>query len=308
MRPFRSRFRPRLKTPFRARFRTRFPVLPTLITLGNGTCGLVSIAVLTTARPQLGDPAAAFYAGALIYLGMLFDGIDGYVARATNQTSEFGIQLDSLCDAITFGVAPVFIMLNLSAGFYLRFLWSIGVMFALCVLLRLARYNVDTHDHDDHGYFRGLPSPAAAGTVASFAIAMPTLRQGTDASLPGMVQWWSQLGVDLVETGTPIVTLVLAGLMVSRIRYPHVLSQWLNGRRNFYKLAQVMFVVVVLATIHELALPLLFSLFAFGYPLIALWNRSLRPSARPVPTQPDVPASDTLPPASQENTDFREGD
>ncbi len=270
MRPFRARFRPRLKSPFRGRFRTRLPVLPTLITLGNGTCGLVSIAVLTTARPQLGDTKAAFYSGMLIFLGMVFDAVDGYVARASHQESDFGVQLDSLCDAITFGVAPVFIMLNLAAGFYLRFLWSIGVVFSMCAVLRLARYNVEAHEH---GYFRGLPTPAAAGTVASFAIAMPALIEWTGPAMPDLVQRLGQWCIDGIEIGMPVLTLVLAGLMVSRIRYPHVVNQFLRRRRGFYTLTQFVFVAAVVVVIHELALPLLFSLFAFGYPIVALWTR-----------------------------------
>jgi len=258
----------------------RLPVLPTLMTLGNGTCGLVSIAVLTTAQPELGATSATFYAGVLIYFGMLLDALDGYVARATKQTSEFGIQLDSLCDAITFGVAPVFIMLNLCPVFYLRFLWSIGVMFALCAVLRLARFNVETCERDNHGSFRGLPSPAAAGTVASFAIAMPALLRMSDSSMPDLVQLLSDLSIDLITWGLPLITLVLAALMVSRIRYPHVFNQWFRGRRNFSSLSQLVLAVVAVVTIHELALPLLFSLFAIGYPLLALWGKSVSPVAR----------------------------
>jgi CDP-diacylglycerol--serine O-phosphatidyltransferase len=266
--------------------------LPTLITLGNGTCGLVSIAVLTTARPQLGDTKAAFYSGMLIFLGMVFDAVDGYVARVSHQESDFGVQLDSLCDAITFGVAPVFIMLNLAAGFYLRFLWSIGVVFSMCAVLRLARYNVESHEH---GYFRGLPSPAAAGTVASFAIAMPALIEWTGPAMPALVQLLGQWCIESIEIGMPVLTLILAGLMVSRIRYPHVVNQFLRRRRGFYTLTQFVFVAAVVVVIHELALPLLFSLFAFGYPIVALWNRltsrgvpAATSSEEPVPNDEQV--------------------
>lgn len=254
MHAFRARFRTRFPGRSRARPRSRLPVLPTLITLGNGTCGLVSIAVLTTAQPQLGQSTATFYAAVLIYLGMLLDSMDGYVARVSKQTSEFGVQLDSLCDAITFGIAPVFIMLNLSHVFYQRFLWSIGVIFSLCVLLRLARYNVEAHEGESHGFFRGLPSPAAAGTVASFGIAMPSLLRMSDPSMPHLLQEAGQWAIDVIVYGTPLVTLLLACLMVSRIRYPHLLHQLLHGRRNFYSLAQLMFAIVAVVTFHELAL------------------------------------------------------
>lgn len=260
--------------------RWRYPVLPALVTLANGTCGLVSIAVSSTARPELGETWASFYAGVLIYLGMLFDGLDGHVARAAKQESDFGIQLDSLCDAITFGVAPVFLMVNLSDVFHLRFLWGIGVMFSLCVLLRLARFNVEAREGAGHDYFRGLPSPAAAGTIASFAVAMPALLRWSDASMPELVQEFARRLIDIIVLGMPLLTLVLACLMVSRVRYPHLLNQWLRGRRNFYRLSQLMFVVVAVLTIHELALPLVFCVFSFGHPISALCSKSVLPVAR----------------------------
>ena len=249
-------------------------MLPTLITLGNGTCGLVSIAVLTTAQQQLGQPTATFYAAVLIYLGMLLDSVDGYVARAAKQTSEFGVQLDSSVrrDHVRRG-----------AGLYhaepvprVSICGSSGAsvsIFSLCVVLRLARYNVEAHEGESHGFFRGLPSPAAAGTVASFGIAMPSLMGMTDPSMPAMVQQTGRWAIDLIVYGTPLVTLLLACLMVSRIRYPHLLHQLLHSRRNFYSLAQLVFVIVAVVTFHELALPLLFCLFAFSYPVTGLCRK-----------------------------------
>ena len=161
-------------------------------------------------------------------------------------------------------------------------------MFTLCVLLRLARHNVDAAHHDGQSHFRGLPSPAAAGTVASFAIAMPSLLRMTDPSMPLLVQQWSHWGIRLIEIGTPLMTLLLAFLMVSPIRYPHVMKDWLQNRHNFYRLAQAIFVVAAVVTIHEFALPLLFCLFAFGHPLLALWRRWFITSAPAV-----VAATDT---------------
>ncbi|HRX78898.1 MAG: CDP-diacylglycerol--serine O-phosphatidyltransferase [Planctomycetaceae bacterium] len=247
-------------------------VVPTLLTLMNGVCGLGSIAMATLGRDEIGETNAIFYAGTFIFVGMVFDALDGYVARLLKQTSQFGAELDSLCDVITFTVAPVFIMLSLTDVFPLRFLWSIGVLFMLCGVLRLARFNVELVPDDDHEWFRGLPSPAAAGTLASFAVTLPTVEE----LLAGTTSEASrQLGEQIIllsEYSLPVLTVTLAALMVSRIRYPHILSQVTHGQWNFFHLVRLIFVVVALVTVHELALPIVFCYFSLGRP-IALWLR-----------------------------------
>ena len=254
--------------------RSRFPVLPTLLTLGNGTCGLMSIAVSTSAPSGLGVTAAAFYAGVLIYAGMLFDTLDGHVARLAKQTSEFGRQLDSLCDVITFGVAPVFVLLRFSHFYHYRFLWGIGVLFTLCVVLRLARFNVDAKTSENHAYFIGLPSPAAAGTIAAFAVAMPCIIHLNNPSVPEAMQQLGRSSVELIMLCVPILACGLACLMVSRVRYPHIFKQWFQGQRDFNHLVQLTFVVILIVTIHELALPIIFCFFAFGRPVRLVWRKT----------------------------------
>jgi CDP-diacylglycerol--serine O-phosphatidyltransferase len=247
-------------------------VVPTVLTLGNGVCGLGSIAMATLAREELGETTAIFYAGVFIFVGMAFDGFDGYVARLLKQTSRFGVELDSLCDAITFTVAPVFIMLSLTDVFPLRFLWGTGVLFMLCGLLRLARFNVETDADDVHDWFRGLPTPAAAGTLASFAVALPAIHQLADDTMPEALRQLSEQIIASTKYSLPFLTVALASLMVSRIRYPHVVSQWARGRWNFFNMVRLLFLAVGLLTVHELALPLVFCYFALGRP-IAVWMR-----------------------------------
>jgi len=251
---------------------TRLAVVPTLLTLGNGICGLGSIAMATLAREGLGETNAIFYAGVFIYVGMAFDGLDGYVARLMNQASRFGAELDSLCDAITFTVAPIFIMLALVDAFPLRLSWGIAVLFMVCGLLRLARFNVEQATDDAHDWFRGLPTPAAAGTLASFAIALPAFRRLSADTLPEALRQLGAGTIALTIYSLPILTVVLALLMVSRIRYPHIVNQWTRGRRNFLNLVQLVFVVVALTAVHELALPLVFCYYALGRP-VAVWMR-----------------------------------
>ena len=247
-------------------------VVPTVLTLGNGACGLGSIAMATLAREELGETTAIFYAGVFIFVGMAFDAFDGYVARLLKQTSRFGAELDSLCDAITFTVAPVFIMLSLTDVFPLRFLWAIGVLFMLCGLLRLARFNVETDAGDAHDWFRGLPTPAAGGTLASFAVALPAVQQLAGDTMSEASQHLSEQIINSARYSLPFLTIALAWLMVSRIRYPHVFSQFARGRWNFLGMVRLVFVAVALLTVHELALPLVFCYFALGRP-IAVWIR-----------------------------------
>ena len=243
-----------------------FPVLPTAFTLANGVCGLVAIGIVTSQAPEYSRTVLAFYAALMIFLGMAFDVVDGQVARMTRQTSQFGKELDSLCDVITFGVAPVFIMLTYHDIFPRRVLWGIGVLYAVSAILRLARFNVQKDEHAATNYFQGLPTPMAAGTIASFAIAMPSLLRLPDVLTPESKQEFALRLITAAMVVVPVLTGILAWLMVSRIRYPHVVSE-LTRRRHFSQLVELVFAVVVAITLKEYALPLLFSYFVFAPPI-----------------------------------------
>ncbi len=98
----------------RTRRQKMFAVLPTLLTLGNLVSGFAAMGYAAELGNEKTDPKNLFAAGALIFLAMLFDAVDGSAARWAKQTSDFGAQLDSLCDAISFGVAPAFLVLRFS--------------------------------------------------------------------------------------------------------------------------------------------------------------------------------------------------
>jgi CDP-diacylglycerol---serine O-phosphatidyltransferase len=262
--------------PIRKR-RLTLAVLPTLLTLGNGVCGLASIAVTTSISLTWTPQEQLFVAGLLIFGGMLFDALDGSAARMTGQSSEFGAQLDSLCDAITFGAAPAVIVWRFSELLPHRLSWAIGVIFALCVLMRLARFNVETSEDDTHEGFDGLPSPAAAGTLAAFAIATPRLESLTHAPYRESIQTAAQWGLLTCQYFVPALAVVLAYLMVSRFQYPHILQQWMTGRRSPNQIGQAIFLLAGVFLLHELALPLAFCIFAFHSPL-KQWRNRWRPS------------------------------
>ncbi|MDA8743344.1 CDP-alcohol phosphatidyltransferase family protein [Rubripirellula amarantea] len=269
-------------------------VLPTLLTLGNGVCGLAAIAVAMSVNLQWDLETKLMVAGVLIFGGMLFDALDGSAARMTGQESEFGAQLDSLCDAITFGTAPAVLVwrYNSMELLPLKLTWGIGVLFALCVLIRLARFNVETGEDDTHEGFEGLPSPAAAGTIAAFAIAVHELAsyipstEATDdtvATQPAdTVIWLAEMALHAFHYVIPCLALVLAFLMVSRFQYPHIFQQLIRGRRSPHQIGQALFILIGAFLIHGLVLPLAFCYYAFRSPMEGLIKR-VRERSRPAP-------------------------
>lgn len=272
------------------RRRLTLAVLPTLLTLGNGVCGMAAIAVATSALLEWTNEDQLFVAGLLIFGGMVFDALDGSAARMTGQSSEFGAQLDSLCDAITFGAAPAVLVWRFGDPLPYRISWAIGVIFTLCVLIRLARFNVESKEDDAHDGFDGLPSPAAAGTIAAFTIAMPHLETLTHEEYRQSVRSAAQTALMVGEYFVPILAVLLAYLMVSRFTYPHVVQQWMSGRRSPNQIGQALFAVGGVIILKELALPLAFCIYAFWSP-VGQWRRGLQVVTEPKGDSDDDPRS-----------------
>jgi CDP-diacylglycerol--serine O-phosphatidyltransferase len=273
-----------------------FAVLPTMLTLGNAVCGFgaITFAAKVGLAERIGwgrtNTDCLWIAAVLVFLAMLFDMLDGRAARWAKQTSQFGAELDSLCDAISFGVAPAVILVKFCADanpemptLVARLLWGIAVLFVVCAILRLARFNVETDEEDTHEYFSGLPSPAAAGTVVSFMIAYEKIEKlaggaGQNASAwERAAHFMASYLQPALEFLVPIVALACACLMVSRIRYSHVFNQYFKGRRSYQHILQLIVLIVVGSMVKELAVPLVFCGFAFGSPLRAAWAMIARP-------------------------------
>ena len=219
-------------------------VLPSLVTILNGVCGFAAI-VFASKGDGMSKPLDMSYftiSAYLILLAMVADMLDGRLARMSQSTSSFGGQLDSLCDVISFGLAPAFLMLKVMeyklAGipqlgpvlesFLLRFIWLTAAVYISCAAIRLARFNVENEeDESAHMSFMGLPTPAAAGVIASLVI----FHQETfeDFATEGISSQYSFANV-LIYT-LPFLAVWAAILMVSRIRYPHVLNQYIKGKK-----------------------------------------------------------------------------
>lgn len=258
-------------------------VLPTMFTLGNLVSGFFAIVVASrVSRPTLpefaeGDVRNCMIAGWLIFLAMIFDALDGYVARLSKSASGFGAQLDSLADLVTFGVAPAILLVKISPAFsYLHreAIWVIAATFAVCAALRLARFNVETDETDDHMHFSGLPSPAAAASIASVAILFNTLLR-EDNPFPYAERLASGLQFVL-----PFYALGVALLMVSRVPYPHLVNQLFRGRRSFNHIVSVVFALVAVMVIRSYSVPILCAAFVLSGPARYVWHDLILPLRR----------------------------
>lgn len=241
----------------------RIPILPTLVTLGNAFFGFLAIGYVLKAQ---GDPENVAqwvgWAGWFIFFAMLCDALDGKVARLSRRTSDFGAELDSLCDVISFGVAPALIVkvLATSHRFLPRVAWATSILFMMCAALRLARFNVETDDSEEaHMYFEGLPAPAAGGFIAALTIMSYELREqaGTEHELAGLARALAPAMEGLLYV-MPFVAVVLALLMITNIRYVHVLNKLLRGQEPFDYLVKLMLVVIFVVLTKPFSLPILF--------------------------------------------------
>ncbi|MHC5035778.1 MAG: CDP-diacylglycerol--serine O-phosphatidyltransferase [Planctomycetota bacterium] len=265
-------------------------LLPNLLTLGNAVCGFGAIVMIAGAASGWTEEQglmAAFedgklrYACWLIFAAMVFDALDGSVARMTRQTSNLGAQLDSLSDAVTFAVAPAFLVWKIISllpkdviHIPQKMAWVLAVLYMVFGLLRLARFNIETASRDGrHEYFKGLPTPAAAAVIASLTwLAVDIFLDSGDK-----YAWVPKVFFLVI----PVVTLFLGGLMVSRVPYPHVLNRLFRGRRSFAYLVQVIFILALLALIPYLSLAIALVLTLYVCSGLVVYLRTRVPEKKP---------------------------
>ncbi len=177
------------------RLRVTPSVIPNLFTAMNMFCGYLSI--INTAQGKYN------YAAWLIVIAAVFDALDGVMARMTNSSSELGVELDSLSDLVSFGAAPAFLIYQT----YLKDFNSLGVIISSLLLIaggfRLARFNVQLVGYDK-AYFKGLPIPSSAITIAAFILTYFSTGTGFEEPYASYI--------------IPLVLLV-SFLMISTIKY-----------------------------------------------------------------------------------------
>ena len=215
-------------------FRRGVSLLPSLFTIANLFCGWACVVYsmlgqLETAAPFIG-------------VAMVLDMLDGRIARMTGTASEFGLQLDSLADIVSFGMAPAVLAYAWGLAPLGRLGWAVGFLFVTAAALRLARFNIQKIT--DKRYFVGLATPAAAALVASTVFYYPAgLQEKPEAYL-----------------ALPLV-LVPAFLMVSTIRFRSFKTIDIGVRRRYQTLIVLAAFLALLNTYPEIVLLLM----AYGY-------------------------------------------
>lgn len=203
-------------------------ILPNLFTTANMFCGFYAIVAAVHGN----------YLGAAwtILIAMIFDSMDGRVARLTRATSAFGVEYDSLSDLVSFGLAPALLSYMWCLQPFGRLGWLAAFLYVACAALRLARFNVLVNTVPKR-YFQGVPSPLAAATIATAVIFYNELelKVSKDAYILGL-------------------TLALGSLMISTVRFPSFKEFKVNRENSFGVLAVGILTLVLIAVRPEVTL------------------------------------------------------
>lgn len=194
-------------------------ILPNLMTLTSMFLGFYSIIASLESQYEL--------AAWTIMAAAVFDVLDGWVARITHTTTRFGIEIDSLSDVISFGVAPGVLVYTWTLSSFGRIGWLGAFFLVACAALRLARFNVQMGSIEKK-HFTGLPTPASAMTIAATVLSYDDVIDIFESS--GLKRLASAVSAD---HWILVLTFVLAGLMVSNITYHSLKEANLKERRPF---------------------------------------------------------------------------
>ncbi|WP_445665981.1 CDP-diacylglycerol--serine O-phosphatidyltransferase [Fodinibius sp. AD559] len=239
----RFRRRRKRKKSKNGRSRKQIPrtVIPSFFTLMNLFCGF--LAIISVAEGRL------FFGAWLIVFAGLFDALDGFMARLSNATSQFGIELDSISDVVSFGVAPGFLLYS----FGLAELPFVGIILSalppLCGAVRLARYNVDVQESVED-FFKGLPIPGQAIMIAAFYLTFYNQLELFEGF---------EYGINAILI--PLIVL-LSFLMVSTIPFDKMPSfDKQSVRKNKVKLSLFIIYGILILFFQEVGLMIVFSIF-----------------------------------------------
>ena len=220
--------------------KTRY-LLPNILTLGGVCLGISSIKFSIDGNFNL--------AVTLILLAAILDALDGRIARLIKGTSEFGKELDSLTDFVSFGIAPVLILYFWELNNYGKLGWAIALIYSVCCVLRLARFNltkIEDNERWKNNFFEGIPSP-----VGGLLILTPLIYEltGLDFNLN-------------IKNLTPFLTILIALLLVSKIPTLSLKKISISSKTTVFLLlaAGIIFISLLFYTFETL---LIFSIFYF---------------------------------------------
>ncbi len=205
-------------------------LLPNLLTSAGLFCGVFSIS----------QTLSGFYftAALAIIAAQLFDGLDGRVARITNTTSQFGVEYDSLCDLVSFGVAPSLLIYRWALMPWGAWGWLATAVFVCCAALRLARFNTMV-GMVDGGYFVGLPVPVASAFLAGLVL---------------LYNYLGHSGLPAKHIAVLLATYGLAVMMVSNVPYPSFKQLNLHKRQPLWTLITAIVFLQILIAYYEVVI------------------------------------------------------
>lgn len=239
----------------RRRLAMHIYLLPNLMTTGNLFCGF--FAIIQAIKMQFS------YAAYAIVAASIFDLLDGRLARLTRSTSKFGAEYDSLSDLVSFCVAPAILLFMWTLYPYGRLGWLAAFLFVACGALRLARFNVQANVIEK-AYFQGLPTPMAAGIVASAVMAVRDLE------------------IDPLENPFLLgMTFLLAFVMVSTFRYRSFKDLDLKERLPFRYLiigVSILFLVAIRPEVNLFVLFMSYAVLGALFGILRMGKRRIRPN------------------------------
>jgi len=242
------------KSPEKSRVRGIY-FLPNLFTVGALFAGFYAI---VAAAHNL-----FHFAALAIFVAMLLDALDGRIARLTHSQSEFGAQMDSLSDMVSFGVSPAVVLYMWSLKALGKAGWLVAFFYMVCTALRLARFNSQSQQLNKK-YFQGLATTPAAGVIAGGIWACTEFQiDGRDLSVFVMA-----------------ITIVLGLLKVSAIRYRSFKDLDIRGKVPFIVILIIVLGFVLISFNPPLILLLIFSCYALSGPIFTLWGIRARKSVR----------------------------
>ncbi len=224
-------------------------VLPNLITTAGLFAGFYSI--IASLRGEFLIAAIAIMAA------NVFDVLDGRIARVTRSTSHFGIEYDSLCDLVAFGVAPAVLVYRWALEPWGTWGWLAASLYVTCGALRLARFNVQ-YDNVEKRHFTGLPIPAAAEMVASTVL---------------LYYYFGGEGATYRHSIVLLMVYALAGLMVSGLRYFSFKEIHIHRRQPFWVLVAIILLLKLFIAEPQLCLFTGFFLYVVSGPARSVWVR-----------------------------------
>ena len=204
--------------------KTRY-LLPNILTLGGVCLGISSIKFSIDGNFSLSVT--------LILLAAILDALDGRIARLIKGTSEFGKELDSLTDFVSFGIAPVFILYFWELNSYGKLGWAIALIYSVCCVLRLARFNLTKHDESHawkNNFFEGIPSPAGG-----LIILIPLIYELSNFDFDFNLRFI-----------TPYLTIFIALMLVSKVPTPSLKKISISPKTTIFLLLSVGIIFIAL--------------------------------------------------------------